>query len=148
MDGMASTPAPVGRVRWQIAFVALFLLVGLFGPVPGDNTFCKSWDKLAEVELHGTVGQFAPALNAFVFALPSDAPPDARVGGKAIADSWNALYTTYLRNGGDPKVVLQRNGVVPGAIGGITAEWRDSVDKAAGRRLYDYAARKCGPQPA
>ena len=135
-----------GRFRWQLLFLAIFVLVGLFAPVPGDDTFCSSWDKLGRVESRGTVGQFAPALNAFVFALPSDAPADARVGGKSIADSWNALYTTYLRNGGDPKVVLQKDGVVPGAIGGITAEWRDSVDKQAGRVLYDYAARKCGPQ--
>ncbi|MFL6061000.1 MAG: hypothetical protein ACJ72E_07205 [Marmoricola sp.] len=135
-----------GRFRLQLLFLTLFVVVGLFAPVPGDDTFCNAWDKLARVEGHGTVGQFAPALNAFVYALPTDAPSQARVGGKAIADSWNALYTTYVRNGGSATVRLQEDGVVPGAIGGITAEWRDSVDKQAGRSLYDYAARKCGPQ--
>jgi hypothetical protein len=146
MGAMADPRPARGRFRWQWGFLALFLVVGLFGPVPGNDQFCSSWDRLGKIEVTGTVGQFAPALNAFVFALPAGAPAGARLGGKSIADSWNALYTTYLRNGGDAKIRLQVDGVVPGEIGGITAEWRDSVDKVAGRELYDYAARKCGPQ--
>lgn len=133
------------RGRWRLAALGLFLAVGLVAPVPANHDYCKTWSRLGAVEKTGTVGEFAPALNAFAFGLPADAPGEVRLTAKTMAESWNALYTNYLRNGGDPRVRLQVDGQVPGGIGGVTAEWRDSLDRAAGREVYDYAARRCGP---
>ncbi|MCZ4497577.1 MAG: hypothetical protein JWQ74_130 [Marmoricola sp.] len=119
--------------------------IAVWAPFPHDDGFCKKWDAFDQVQRTGKVGELAPALNAFVFGLPTGVPAGLRAVGTKMASSWNLLYTTYLRNGGDATVPLQVDGVPPRDIGGITVEWQDSFDRTAGRRLFDYAANKCGP---
>jgi len=134
----------VGR-RAQVGLLGVLVAVGVWAPFPHDDGFCKAWDTFDQVQSTGKVGELAPALNAMVYGLPKDVPSDLRAVGTKMASSWNLLYTTYLRNGGDPDVRLQVDGVPPKEIGGITVEWQDSFDRTAGRRLFDYALNKCGP---
>lgn len=134
----------VGR-RSQVGLLAALVAIGVWAPFPHSDGFCKKWDTFDRVQSTGDVGELAPALNAVVFGLPKGAPADVRTVGTKMASSWNLLYTTYLRNGGDATVRLQVDGVPPKEIGGLTVEWQDSFDRAAGRRFFGYGVDKCGP---
>lgn len=129
--------------RWRIAILVAFVVVAVGAALPKADDLCGTWRELGAIEERGTVADFGPALDRFVVALEERGPSEVALTGRNMATTWDELVTEYDAVGGDLSVRLQVDGRVPTAIGGLTAQWRESFDPADGRELYAYAAQEC-----
>ncbi|MFL6061004.1 MAG: hypothetical protein ACJ72E_07225 [Marmoricola sp.] len=105
--------------------------------------FCNAKVTFEKVQQTGKVGEFGPALKAYTDKLPDNASPQVSGTAKQMAKSWDAIYSKYEDQGGDPNAALLVDGTPPPEIAGMRAEWTQELSRTKVRAVYAFADKEC-----
>ncbi len=134
------------KLATTLTLVALAAALGACGrsdAIKEHQAFCEAREALYKVEDKGTVGEFGPALKGFADSVPDGVPSNLSRTAEKMTETWDELYATYAKSGGNPDAKLEVDGEVPPEIAGMNAEWVRGLDISQVRKLYTYADDEC-----
>lgn len=138
------------KLATALTLVALAAAVGACGrsdAIKEHQAFCESREALYAVEDKGTVGEFGPALKDFADDVPDGVPAELSRTAEQMTSTWDELYDTYAKSGGNPDVKLEVDGEIPPEIAGMNAEWVRGLKMTEVEKLYAYADDECASSP-